>query len=679
MLADLKKSGLGPEHAKLLRLEPLPEGHKLDIHLDWAGYKIPYFTPEGEVNGFYRFRLLQQQPSSGWGSVTEPPEKPLRYLQPKDSEVNIYLPPLNGSSWRVVMADPEKPVCITEGEKKAACATLLGLMPTIGLGGVYNWQSKRLRQPMLPILEEFEWSKRYVYICYDSDAAQNPMVRLAQSKLCHSLLQRGARIYSVALPGHNSGKHGLDDYIVKHGVETAQALFDKTQPTVSSLAVHEMNDEFALMQDTAEVVTLATGQVISAQKFVDVVCKNRVYMDYVETKDGGQKVTKKFTAREWMEWPYRFTLDKFVYEPGQPTITDVGNYNNWSGWACAPSSKGTVQPWEDLINLLLGNARPEHVVWLKRWLAYPLRFPGAKLYTAVLLWGSAQGTGKTLLGETMRRIYGGNYRAITNLDLASAYNDWVVNHQFIVGDEISTGNKRALTDSLKDIITREQVVVNLKYRPQFTVRDCNNYYFTSNHPDAFFIEDADRRYFIHEVMAQAQAEAFYQRYIKWLDREGGAARLFHHLLEELDMGDFNPKGRAPMTYAKEQMIMDTKSDLGDWVMRLRTDPDSVLRDARMRDAPPLPYKLWTSQDLLRLYDPEGKSKVTANGLTREMKRAGLRYAAGGVNTGLVNGVRTQFWALRGDFARVGPAALARLYKEEREKAEGRKFEKRQIN
>lgn len=676
MLADLKKSNLSPAHAKLLRLEPFAEGHNLGLPLNWAGYKLPYFTPEGKVNGFFRFRLLQTQPSTGWRAITVPPEKPLRYLQPKDSEVHIYLPPLKGSSWRKVMEDPTIPVCITEGEKKAACATLYGVMPTVGLGGVYNWQSRRLRQTFLPILEEFQWAQRHVFICYDSDVIKNPMVRIAQSQLGGALLQRGAIIHNVAMPvPKDGGKCALDDFIVQHGVEEAEQLLIKTRPDEASEEVHGMNSEFAVLRDTAEVVALEDGSVLSANKFADVVYKNRKYVTFV-IKDEKETPKVHYTAKEWLDWPHRLTLARLQYSPGQEQI--AGDcYNTWQGWGCTPSSKGSIQPWEDLIDLLLRDAKPDHIAWMKRWFAYPIIHPGTKLYTATILWSTTQGNGKTLLGDTMRRIYGKNYGTVNNVNLASQYNDWVVNKQFIVGDEISTGNKRTVTDGLKDVITRDHVNVSIKYRAQFTVRDCANYYFTSNHPDAFFIDDADRRYFVHEVVAQPKEAEFYERYTKWLDHEGGAARLFQHLLDT-DVSEFNPRGHAPLTSSKIAMIMDSKSDLGDWCMRLKAEPDKVLVD---RGGKPLGHALWTSQDLLRIYDPEGSSKVTANGLAREMKRSGFRYAAGGNNTGVVDGARTRFWALRhtDKMNRQGPATLARLYQEERDAMEAKKFERRRVN
>lgn len=78
------------------------------------------------------------------------------------------------------------------------------------------------------------------------------------------------------------------------------------------------------------------------------------------------------------------------------------------------------------------------------------------------------------------------------------------------------------------------------------------------------------------------------------------------------------------------------SDLGAWVRTLRTDPDTRLRVGES----PLEGDLFTPMELLTLYDPEGNRRVSANGLGRELRKAGFGYAADGVP------VRTKFGQAR---------------------------------
>jgi hypothetical protein len=147
-----------------------------------------------------------------------------------------------------------------------------------------------------------------------------------------------------------------------------------------------------------------------------------------------------------------------------------------------------------------------------------------------------------------------------------------------------------------------------------------NYIFTSNHPDAFFLENDDRRFFIHEVLTKPMGEDFYMEYLLWLDTDGPAA--LHHYLLNMDLGDFNPAAPARRTIAKDQMTSDTRSDLGEWVNKLRLEPNSVLRVGDIQ----VPGDLFTTQDLLALYNPDGFKRVTANGLGRELRRAAVPRA-----------------------------------------------------
>ena len=110
MLEKLRKSLLTERHAKLLHLQPMTEemAAKAGVQPSWAGFKLPYFTPTGKLEDFYRYRFWpDSKPSKGWGSLTTP-EKPLRYTQPKGTELHVYMPPiLKDVAWADVMNTKE--------------------------------------------------------------------------------------------------------------------------------------------------------------------------------------------------------------------------------------------------------------------------------------------------------------------------------------------------------------------------------------------------------------------------------------------------------------------------------------------------------------------------------------------------------------------------------------------
>ena len=123
MLVKLRSSLLTERHAKLLHLQPMTEdlAQRHGINPPWAGFQIPYFTPQGKlIPDFFRYRFWpDSKPTKGWSSMAEPSK--LRYVQPKNSEAHVYLPPLlDKVSWADVMQYPKADVYITEGEQALA-------------------------------------------------------------------------------------------------------------------------------------------------------------------------------------------------------------------------------------------------------------------------------------------------------------------------------------------------------------------------------------------------------------------------------------------------------------------------------------------------------------------------------------------------------------------------------
>lgn len=227
MLEKLKESALTVDDVRALRMAPCTarDAEALGLSKHFAGFKIPYFDLDGEQTEFFRYRYLEST-KTGVDKLTDAKDR--KYGQPAGSGNHLYLPPLmGGSNWRTVASNPKIPLYITEGELKAACATKLGI-PTIGLGGAWNFKSKR--SSLLPMFEEFEWEGRTVYICYDSDAATNPQVKKGEDVLAFKLKQLGASPRIVRLPAVKGTdiKTGLDDYLVVDGVEAFNSLLELT-------------------------------------------------------------------------------------------------------------------------------------------------------------------------------------------------------------------------------------------------------------------------------------------------------------------------------------------------------------------------------------------------------------------------------------------------------------------
>ena len=657
--SKIASSGIDDKTAKKLKFEILDKAAVGKLGMPaYGGFKIPYFDVQGKLTDFYRIRYLEAT-QSGFKKLTN--AKALRYAQPKGTVNDAYLPPL--IDWAKVFKDPKIPIIITEGELKAAAGCAAGFN-VIGLGGVWNFRSATHNLPLLPTLDSIDWSDRIVVILYDSDAVTNPKVMKAENALARELARRGAVVRIGRIPTTEGKKMGLDDLLLSGGKPALREALDKASIYDATKELFQLNTEVMYVRNPGLILRLDNLQRMAPRAFSEHAYSTRIYTEtqIIETDKGTKtKIVEKCAPKEWMKWPHRSEVEKVVYEPGLPRVTD-DKLNVWPGWGVEPKD-GDIAPWKNLLTYIFrGDENAK--TWFERWCAYPLQNPGVKLYQSCVIWGIHHGTGKSVIGYTLKAIYGANGTEIKDSNLQETHNEWAENKQFVMGDEITGGEKRGVADRLKGMITQQEIRLNPKYVPSYTVRDCINYYFTSNHPDSFFLEDNDRRYFIWEAAGKPLDKEFYKIYDAWL-KNGGPSHLFAYLLN-LDLGDFDPAGHAPMTDSKREMISTGKSDLAGWVAMLREDPDSVLRV----DSLIIKAKLYRSEDLLRLYDPDMRTRVTANGLARELRKAGFdqvnnrmpcRTFMGQVRLWLVRDIQDEMWGnMVGD-------DLGKLYSVERGK------------
>jgi len=645
--AKLLSSGLSLEDAKTLKIDILTAPQAVALgHDNLPSLRLNYITPDGKplrswpgTPPFYRLRYLADL------KTDFPVEaRPQRYTQPAGGSCCAYFP--QNADWEALVADASAPLAITEGELKAACACKFGV-PTIGLGGVHNWHALPKGVTFLPELEAINWVGRYVYLVFDSDYVTNPKVLGALKALADEMVERGAFPLVVTLPSLVEGeKTGLDDYLVAEGLHALHELMNDSIPLGLTKPLFDFNKRYIYVRDPGLILAQESMAKIAPGAFKDHLEAAKVYQERSLGPEGVVKHKAVSAAGAWLGWPLRSEADRITYAPGQERL--VGReFNIWPGWGVQPKA-GDVKPFLELVKHLFTGTEPEAVEWFLDWCAYPLQHPGTKLYSAVVLHGSRTGTGKSLMGYTLGRIYGKNFTEINEIHLQSPHNEWAEAKQLVMGDDVTGSDKREHADHLKKLITQNELRINIKYIPSYVVPDYVNYFFTSNRPDAFFMDDDDRRYGIFEILVGPHPEKdFYEKYAgpggkAWLDN-GGAGAIFDWMLKrDLKKRGFNPFGHAFRTQARARMISDVQSDLGAWVRGLLSAPEAVLK----MDKLPLERDLFTSKQLLALYDPIGKTGTTANGLGRELRRAGVQQACGGQPVKLIDGTQARYYVIR---------------------------------
>lgn len=618
MRNQLIKWGLTQDDAELLGWEEVARIDEPGLP-PLRAVRIPYcnpfrpghFLPAVGGNDFLRYRVLPD-PLTGRLALGTP-----RYLQPKGTGVEAYFPP--NMNWLAVASDPRIPCIITEGEAKAARGCK-DFFPTIGLGGVNSFQDLKNGYTACPSLMRFPWRGRPAVIVFDSDVCTNANVVSAMNGLAECLLQLGAVPMVAFLPAVGTEKTGLDDFLRDNGPGALAEILNKATPLGAVESLVQLNENYAVIKATGNVFNRRTKSLMTISSFSGVAesAKKCVRYDVKVSKKEGERIVPKIVpaAQEWLTWPMRAEYGKVIYEPGKPEVVE-GNLNSWAGWGGIPR-EGDCRLFVRLINYMFGaNDGDKH--WFLQWLAYPLQHPGVKMFTACVLFSIEHGTGKSFLGEIMGKIYGENYVEVVRRDFASQFNTWSRNRQFVLGDEITSSDKREEADNIKRLITASELRINEKYAAEYVIRDSINYLFTTNHPDAFFMEDNDRRFFIHEITTPKLDDVFFSELHDWIHGERGFENVFHYLLN-YDLTGFNPRARARQTLAKSLMFEYGLGDLATWVRSVLMHPDETLVFQNV----PVERDVFSASELLQMYDPSQRSKVTQNGMARELARVGLR-------------------------------------------------------
>lgn len=656
----LEEWGFTKEEAKKLGIELIVGERNLGwVPKDAVGHvigaiKIPYFNPDGTpmkkavgAEDYCRFRYLFRG-----GSFVDL-EKTCKYSQAPGTTPRPFFS--KACKWEEVEAE-RKPLIITEGEMKANKACQLDF-PTIALGGVDSFSMLNERHvSFLPELESVDWLARHVYVCYDSDIMEKEQVARAMVRLSQCLVDRGAVVYAVYLPplppledNGEERKCGLDDFLIHFGPEEFEVLLHEAQPFASAEKLLKMNNDWCLVTETKNMIDLKSLHPVKIDGFTPQMFANIEYHT-VEFVNGKPRIKSENVYKAWISWRMRNQVTSITYRPGGGRYVEDEygrrQINTWAGWGLQPKT-GLVKPFTSLIDFLTSDCTAEERQWLWRWLAYPIQNPGAKLASAVTFYSNAQGTGKTLVGEIMGRIYGRNFTKINQQQLHSPFTGWIDSKQLVLGDEI-TGNdsvrdRKRTADQLKDLITGKTIMVEHKYQVPWEIPNCTNFIFTTNHSNAFFMETHDRRYFVVRAPDIPESTKFYDEVAAWRD-SGGAAHLMQYLLS-MDLGDFNPFTQPPVTSAKVEMTDMNRSEFGQWLHDVINGAPVMVRFSNVSKPVELQCDLFTPEELKRIYDPHGEAGLNIRAVQLELG-AQCRKVMNGNPIRLSDGSQKRLWVVR---------------------------------
>lgn len=260
----------------------------------------------------------------------------------------------------------------------------------------------------------------------------------------------------------------------------------------------------------------------------------------------------KFWGGEARKWVLKKNI---VFDPTEtpsparsgPTAT----VNLFSGWQMMPKAGKCLQIQALLLHLVDGNN--DMFDWIARWLAYPLRNPGAKMETSIIMHGD-EGSGKNFFFEkVVKAIYGEYGYVIGNQQLEAPFNDWASMKLFMVADEVVTrAELKQMKGKLKYLVSGDTIIINPKGLPEHSEWNQMNFVFLSNELQPLALDKTDRRYLVVWT-PPALTKEFYISVAEEIE-QGGIQAFYHYLMYELDMGDFNEHTKPIYNQAKDNLI-----------------------------------------------------------------------------------------------------------------------------
>lgn len=255
-------------------------------------------------------------------------------------------------------------------------------------------------------------------------------------------------------------------------------------------------------------------------------------------------------VKDWQTVPDRRVVQKenVLFDPSQTCDPDT-TVNLFRGWPIKPA-KGECDLILELLEYLCGSDQ-EVIDWVIKWSAYPLQHPGAKMRTAIIMHGG-EGAGKNIFWGAIGAIYEKYYAIITQTELESQFNNWASGKMFIIGNEVvSRQEMYHQKGRIKNMITEPVWSINEKMLPLRMEQNHANFVFLSNAIQPGTPDKDDRRYLVIWT-PPVLSQDFYKSVGDQVNN-GGVAALYDYLLN-VDLGDFNPHTKPPMTSAKEELI-----------------------------------------------------------------------------------------------------------------------------
>lgn len=293
--------------------------------------------------------------------------------------------------------------------------------------------------------------------------------------------------------------------------------------------------------------------------------------------EDGAEPENKALFDKWIIDGRRRMLHGVVIRPGLAplSITPDEHWNNFPGYATRPRRcdklvafyLAWLRAFFSVKNLAGERELPAENAALMRqflqWQAHLLKFPEVRRTTSWTFLAEAEGIGKSLALSVPAYIIGmdtGQGAAVlSNEAIESDWTEWAGSCIYAFFDEPST-KKKSVAGRLRMWRTAPRIEVNTKYGAKFSVPNMLTMGFATNADFAFSISADARRDWVFSPEWEASEVYEGHTWEAWCTELGRRISsevdpsmreaLLYHFLNEVDLSDYDPRGRAGESEAK---------------------------------------------------------------------------------------------------------------------------------
>lgn len=338
------------------------------------------------------------------------------------------------------------------------------------------------------------------------------------------------------------------------------------------------------------------------------------------------------------------------YRPDQSNVVHIKGHcfpNLWRKPEIEPDTSLTAKPFIDHLTKMMGTKKKADYLIDMIAYRYQKGYIKHKPHIAFYLYGDLQGMGKSLLADTIAKIFG--VSAVTSIsdekDLESMSSIDIWRRTWLIAEETSCKIGSKTYKKIKSHTGSNTFNAARKGEHFASYEIPAQIIMLSNHAPTF-LESGDRRFFIskwqHTFETSESKDCYFKSYTNWLQQEGGYAAIAG-LLNHRDISNVQLEAPAMITLEKEEILTSITDPVVEEMKLIMSYEENKTR------------QLWTADDFKTVFD---EHNIKASQIPHKFREAGLhtsgahRYKPvvgfdGSYSTDKTQAVRLRFYVKEG--------------------------------